>query len=381
MLAIMIAAIAIAACTAAALISIYSVWHLTRRERDVLLSIAAPLSVLKPLCGADEALESNLETFFAQRYPNFELVFGVEFESDPAVAIARRLIARHPEVRARLVVHGWRGLNPKVANLRGMLEAGAYDLVVISDSNVAVGPDYLAKMASRFSGGLGEQKELGLVTSLFAGAGAKTLGARLESLQLNGSIAGGIASSEVLSGCALLVGKSMMFRRSIFERLGGMESLSCVLAEDYVMGRMFREAGYQIHLCADVVENVAARTTLRAFFARQFRWALLRSKIKPLAYPLEILLNPSAVALLAMLCGASPMVLIWAFALTLARDGLQWQRLHGGAGIFAILLGVPKDLAMIACWAAAPFARSVAWRGKRLRVSAGTRVFAGTESL
>jgi ceramide glucosyltransferase len=332
---------------------------------------------LKPLCGADDSLEQNLETFFVQTYPQFELVFGVESKSDAAIKVVQKLIVRHPQVRARLVVHGRRGLNPKVANLRGILAAGAHDLVVVSDSNIAVAPDYLSRLAGRFLSGAPGEAEIGLVTNLFAGVGAKTLGATLESLQLNGAVAGSIASSEILSGgCAVLVGKSMLFRRSVFESLGGMESLASVLAEDYVMGRMFKEAGYQVRVCADVVHNIAVHTSVEAFFQRQLRWSMLRSRIKPLLYPFELLINPIAVALLGLALGSGAWILAWAVALTALRDSLQWWRLRGVNGIEAVLLGPAKDCLMILAWAIAPFISTINWRGHKLRVSAGTRVYA-----
>ena len=371
----LIVGIAVFVCTASALLSIASVFRITGRpepeEKEAL-----PLSVLKPLCGADESLEANLETFFLQDHPDFELVFGVERESDPAIPIVRRLMSRHPAVCARLVVHGRSGLNPKVANLRGILASGSRDLLVISDSNIAVGPHYLSRLAARFTQPDARGEEPGLVTSLFAGVGAQTVGARLECLQLCGAIAGGIATSEVVSrGHAFLVGKSMMFRRSLFEKLGGLESLSGVLAEDYVMGRMYKEAGYQVRVSSEVVHNVTVTTTPRGFLDRQIRWATLRSRLKPLLYPFELLLNPSAVALVGMLAGGRAWLLAWAFGLSLLRDGLQWWRLRGGQGISAALLGVPKDLLLVAVWAIAPFVTTVRWRGNRIRISAGTRVY------
>jgi ceramide glucosyltransferase len=378
-LSVLIVAASVALCTLAALISIGSIWQLTRarpEDTDTALPPLPPLSVLKPLCGADDSLEKNLETFFAQRYPDFELIFGVESGADAAIAVVRKLIAQHPGVRARLAIHGRRGLNPKVANLRGILEAGARDLVVISDSNIAVAPDYLARLARKFTAD--PAREPGLVTNLFAGVGARSRGARLESLQLDGPVAGGIASSEILSGgSAVLVGKSMIFRRSRFESLGGLESLSSVLAEDYVMGRMFKEAGYPVRVCSEVVRNVTVHTSVRAFFLRQLRWAMLRSRIKPLLYPFELLLNPIAVALFSFALGSGAWVFAWAFTLTLLRDLLQWLRLSGPRGIGAVGLGVVKDLLMIAAWALAPFSGTVVWRGHKLRVSAGTRVYAG----
>lgn len=359
-------------CTAVTLASVMSLYVVTWRRRGRGASSEAPaVSVLKPLCGADDALEDNLETFFRQRYPRYELVFGVVGD-DPASAVVRRLMARHPEVRARLVVHdGRRGLNPKVANLRGILAAGAHDLVVISDSNIAVPPGYLASMVAHMGEGVG------VVTSLFAGVGEETLGAALENLHLCGPIAASVAASQVLAGDAVVVGKSVMFRRSTFEELGGMESLASVLAEDYVMGRMFKEAGYEVRLCPDVIANVVKRTSVGRFLDRQMRWALLRSRLKPLLYPFEPLISPLAVALLAVLLGvAGPWPFYWAAGLTLLRDAACWIRLRGVAGLAAAApLGLVKDALVLAAWAAAPFRRSVSWRGTRLRVSAGTRLY------
>jgi ceramide glucosyltransferase len=358
-------------CTAATIASVASLYLATRRVARVSLDDAPPVSVLKPLCGADDALEANLETFFRQRYPRFELVFGVVGD-DPAAAVVRRLLARYPEVRARLVVHdGRRGLNPKVANLRGILAAGAHELVVISDSNIAVSPDYLAEMVAQMGPGVG------IVTSLFAGVGERSFGATLENLHLNGPIAASVAASQALGGDAVVVGKSVMFRRSVFEQLGGMESVASVLAEDYVMGRMFKEAGYAVRLCPHVIRNVVADVSVRRFVGRQLRWALLRSRLKPLLYPFEPLLSPLAVAMLAVLLGMDgPAPFFWAGALTLLRDAACWIRLRGVGGLAqAAPLGLLKEALVLGAWAAAPFRRSVSWRGTRLRVSAGTRLY------
>jgi ceramide glucosyltransferase len=358
-------------CSAVTIAWVASLFWATRRGARARVDAAPPVSVLKPLCGADDALEANLETFFRQRYPRFELVFGVVGD-DPAAAVVRRLLARHPEVPARLVVHdGRRGLNPKVANLRGILAAGAHDLVVISDSNIAVAPDYLAEMVAQMGPGVG------IVTSLFAGVGERSFGATLENLHLNGPIAASVAASQAFAGHAVVVGKSVLFRRSLFEELGGMESLATVLAEDYVMGRMFKEAGYRVRLSPHVIQNVVADASVRRFLDRQMRWGLLRSRLKPLWYPFEPLLSPLAVAILAALLGMDgPEPFFWAGALTLFRDAACWIRLRGVGGLAqAAPLGLLKDALALCASAAAPFRRSVAWRGTRLRVSAGTRLY------
>lgn len=360
-------------------VSIVSVFVLTRRPRGPLPRVREPVTVLKPLCGADDRLEDNLATFFVQTHPAYELVFGVEGKDDPAIAVVRRLRARFPEVRARLVVHdGGRALNPKVSNLRAMLETGSADLIVVSDSNIAVGERWLEELTAAFAAGDPLGHELGLVTNLFVGTSEETLGATLENLHLAGPVAGSLATSSVLLPNAGTVGKSMLFRRSVFESLGGFTSVGSVLAEDYVMGRMFSEAGYRVRIVGTPVANVCTRTTVQAFFKRQLRWDLIRSRMMPLSYPLEPLASPMLPALVAPLAGElSAEMFALGVALTVLRDAAQWWRLRGSDGLFAALpLGPAKEVALLAAWAIAPFLSRVAWRGKRYRVATGTRLYA-----
>ncbi|TNF27835.1 MAG: glycosyltransferase [Deltaproteobacteria bacterium] len=363
--------------TVATLLSIVAVYGVTQPRKRALAptSAAVPVSVLKPLCGADDDLEANLETFFRQSWPHYELVFGVEGETDPAIAVVRRLRERYPDVRARLVVHdGKRALNPKVSNLRAMLEAGTHDVVVISDSNVAVEPDYLRLML----GQLLAEPSVGLVSNLFAGVGEHTLGATLENLHLNGPVAGSVAITGDNGEHAVSVGKSMMFRRSVFEALGGLEAVGSLLAEDFVMGQMFAQAGYKVRLCGGVIQNVCRDTTVRRFLHRHLRWGLIRSRVTPALYPFEPLFSPMAVALLVPLLGLTGVgPLVWGVALTLLRDGLQWVRLRGRDGLLqALPLGPLKELLIVPVWAVAPFLRTVSWRGRSYRVSTGTRLYA-----
>jgi ceramide glucosyltransferase len=332
------------------------------------------VSVLKPLRGVDENLEGNLRTFFEQDHPQFELVFGVEGEDDPALAVVRRLRRAYPKTRARIVVHdGGRGINPKVGNLRAMLEHTAHDVVVISDSNIAAPPDYLRRMAAEL-----RDPRVGVVTSMFAGTGERTFGATIENLHLNGGVAAGAALPTELLGHPVVVGKSMMFRRSVFERLGGFESVASVLAEDYVIGRMFHEAGYRVRVCATPIRNVNARTSVRAMFDRHVRWGMIRIRLVPFAFVLEPLTMPLAVALAAPLFGSEVgLALAWGVGLTMVRDAVQWMALRGPSGLArALPLFVVRDAVVIGAWVTAFFRKHVSWRGHRVRVSAGTRLYA-----
>ncbi|MCA9522991.1 MAG: glycosyltransferase [Myxococcales bacterium] len=358
------------------------VWSKRRRaERGPGSDWCPPITILKPLCGVDDRLRGNLESFFQQCYPQFELIFGVEGSSDPAIAVVEELRRAYPDVRARLVLHnGGRGLNPKVSNLCAMLEAESHDLVVVSDSNVRVAPSYLREMSDAFVGEL----NVGLVTHLFYGTGERTVGATLENLQLNGWIAGNVAASHLIPGETAVIGKSLMFRRSELEPLGGLASLANILAEDHVLGQMYRRAGYAIRLAPRAVANVCAKTSLAAFGSRQLRWAVMRSRLVPMLYALEWISYPLAIPLLAVALGEHAatigVTLAWALTISMLRDAAGWLTLRGPKGLLAALPLVPlKELAMLAVWLAAPLIRQVDWRGNQLYVSSGTRLFANHE--
>ncbi len=375
---IMLAALAVVLCTTWTVLGFVNVVRIARRARSRRIEPSThrpPLSVLKPLCGADVGLEKNLESFFTQRYPDYELVFGVQDPHDPATAVVERLRQRYPHVPARLVIHtGGGGINPKVQNLRGMLPHVTHDLVVISDSNVRAPAHYLAELVDT----LHSRDDIGLVTNLFVGSGENTVGAALENVQLNGFCAAGAALPTAL-GDSLVVGKSMLLSRSTFDRLGGFERVADVLAEDYVMGKMFQHAGYGVRIAPTVLENVTSSMTVSAFMQRHLRWGMLRWRLRPAAYVLEPLTSPLA---------ALPLALVWlgpagfalALGLLMLRDVGGWVALRGFRRAWVpALLSPVREVTMLVVWARAIFKRHIVWRGHRVRLGAGTLLFAATD--
>jgi ceramide glucosyltransferase len=354
-----------------------AVWRVRHRPARPSSSVAdQPISVLKPVAGIDDGLEANLRTFFAQHYPRYEIVFGVQGEEDPALDLVRRLMREHPDVEARVVVHdGGRGINPKVSNLRAMLTAANHDLVVVSDSNIRVHPSYLQEMQAEMS-----PPAVGLVTSLFAGVGEKTLGALVENAHLNATVVAGVVVPSEVFGHPVAVGKSMMFRRSLIDKIGGLESVAYVLAEDYVIGRMFHEAGFDVRLCPQPVTNVIAKSALSTFCRRQLRWNMIRLRLQPFPFLLEPLTVPLFTAAMAILLGAPPYwMLAWALGITAARDAAQWIMMRGARGLLPALLVIPlREILVVAVWLATFPKRRISWRGNRVRVSAGTRLYMET---
>lgn len=331
-----------------------------------------PVSVLKPLCGADPSLEDNLASFFTQDHPAYELVFATERDDDPALAVVARLRARFPDVRVQVISHGCdEGQNPKVRNLRGALSRASHDLVLVSDSNVRAPRDYVSTLASMVAGG----DDVGLVTNLFVGVGGTGLGSALEAVQLAGFCAAGIALPTAM-GDAAVVGKSMMFSRAELDRLGGFERVADVLAEDYVIGKMFQHAGHRVLVAPVVLENTLGAMTLRAFAERHLRWSMMRFRLRPFAYLLEPLTSPLAVLPFAW-AALGVWALPWAVAALFVRDVVGSVALRGLREVHRpLLFGWLREAVILGVWTAALFKRHIVWRGHRVRVGAGTLLFA-----
>lgn len=349
--------------------------HTRRRAPDT--GAAAdrhPVSVLKPLCGADPSLRANLESFFAQRDVELELLFGVEDPSDPAADVVRSLQEAYPAISAKLITtRGERGSNPKVRNLMGLSRHARHDLVLVSDSNVSAPPTHVRELldahASRRGG-----RSVGLSTCTFVATGEESLGGWLDAIRLNGFVASG-ALLPTLFGQPLVIGKTMLFSRKRFDDLGGLERLADVLAEDYVAGRMVHHAGLGVAVANRPVASVIGAPRVHAVARRHLRWAMLRLRLNPAAYLVELASSPLTLAIAgAFVAGAggalAGLLLLW------IRDVGGWLALRGKPGALAVL-----PLSMLAegiTWLMgfAAFAkRHVAWRGTRLRVGPGTILY------
>lgn len=360
------------ACAAiGALWTLLSIVALLARRPPQSAPVVEPITVLKPLRGAEPGLEENLRTFFEQDFASFELVFGAEGRTDAALPIVERLRREYPSVRSRVVVHdGGSELNPKVRNLLAMLVPGSHDVVVISDSNIRVRPDYLARALQQL-----QQPRVGLVTHPIAGSATDRMASVLEASYLNTQVIAAIAVATHVFKHAAVVGKSMMFRRSVLDALGGLGSLSNVLAEDYVMGRMFQHAGLKVVLSDDVVVNTCTESTLQGVVDRITRWSMIRARVQPLGYLLEPLSSPLLILAMSPWL-PNPMVLAaTAIGLLLLRDALTHERLGLRMTWVHLAVAIPRELIWLYAWTTALGHRHVAWRGHRLRVSAGTRLY------
>ncbi|GAC1337168.1 MAG: ceramide glucosyltransferase [Myxococcales bacterium] len=348
-----------------------------RRRSD---GYAPPLSILKPVKGADDGLFENLCSLARQDYPDYQLIIGAADPRDPALEVARRVQAAHPRVRIT-VVAGCRplGLNPKVNLLAALAEHARWDHVLISDSNVRASPAYLRETAAELA-----DPGVALVTNLLVGEETDGLGGILENLHLNSFVASAASFARVLGGRACVIGKSMLFRRSDLDLLGGFATFSDVLAEDYLIGRAFELFGFKVAVSPHVLTTVNRGWTLERFANRHLRWAQMRRRLCLPAYLGELLFNPVVWVVLAACASAGERsqartATTWAAAVALkcGGDALLSARLRGRPERLRNVLLIPaKDLLMAGFWCVGAFRRTIDWRGNRLRIESGSRLVA-----
>ena len=352
--------------------ALFSVFWVTRRRRG-LADWTPPVTIYKPLKGLDEGLEENLRSFFRLDYPVYQLLFCVADPNDPAIPLVQKLLRDYSDSDARLIVGCPAfGLNPKVESLAAMERHRKHDTILVSDSNVRVKPSYLRETACYLA-----DPGVGLVTNLFAGVGEEHSGAALENLQLNGIIAGGVASAANL-GITCVVGKSMLMPVRVLEAIGGFASVRNLLAEDQAIGIRVRKAGYAIRLSHHVIENVNQHRSFRWFLNRHSRWFKIRRRLALPTFIVEPAFNLAVVGLVWALSGESGLAwggLTVLVGLGLFRDAVQTKRLRGTFPSFRHLVLSPvKDLFLMPVWFDALVNRRIHWRGHQFLVGNFTRL-------
>jgi len=351
----------------------YLAFEINRREDFSDRNTWPGISVFKPLKGLDDNLEANLRTFLVQDYRDYELIFGVNDEDDPAIELIRKLQAEYPEIKSRLVIDTHRsGYNPKVNNLCNMYKWARYDCLVISDSNVRVKRDYLRDLIANL-----DRPGVGMVTSLIRGTGARSLGAILENVHLNSFIASSIYTVHRLFRVPVTIGKSMCFRRETLERLGGFERFREYLIEDALLGQEISDMGLKIAHTSAAIENVNNSWSLRHFANRHVRWATMRRHLNLVNYAAEIVSNPIMLAFVYLLLSRDVFSLAVFISVAMIKTILDAValRLTGSDGQWYHPLWVPvKDLIMGFIWAVPFLRRRVVWRGNHFLISGMTRV-------
>jgi ceramide glucosyltransferase len=228
-----------------------------------------PVSILKPLRGTGPEMYESFRSHCLQNYPDYEIIFGVGDENDAAIPLVERLKTEFPEHSIRLIYCGKNlGANVKVSNLAQMVREARHEYLIVNDSDIRVGPDYLRRILGPFN-----DPNTGLVTCLYRGVANTTLGSRLESLGITDFCAGVLVAQTVEGGIRFGLGSTLAFRRRELAAIGGFETLVDYLADDYQIGSLIAGLGQHVQLSNEVVETILPHYTARGFFDHQLRWA------------------------------------------------------------------------------------------------------------
>ena len=331
-----------------------------------------PVSVLKPLKGIDPDMYASFRSHCLQDYPEYEVIFGVNSPTDPAVEQVERVRREFPDLPVRLILCS-RGLgaNTKTGNLAQMLRAARHDVIVVNDSDIRVPPDYLRRVTAPLA-----DPEIGLVTCLYRGIANQTLGSRLESLGISTDFAAGVLVARQIEGIKFGLGSTLAFRRGDLEAIGGFEGLADYLADDYQLGVRIARQGWKVELSDVVVETYLPEYSTSEFVAHQLRWARTIRDARFWGYVgLGLTFGlPWAVLALAFSGGA-----LWAwglFAVTLAmRVAVAWKvgrSVLDDRQVLSLLYLLPlRDVVAFLVWIASFAGHTIHWRGEVFQLRKG----------
>jgi len=332
-----------------------------------------PVSILKPLKGTDPDIYESFRSHCLQDYPEYEIIFGVSNADDPAVASVQQLQREFPERAIRLVVSPTKlGANVKVSNLEQMLQSARHEHLIVNDSDIRVERDYLQRVMAPLAGA-----QVGMVTCLYRGVAAPTLGSRLEALGISTDFCAGVMVARQLEGGLRFgLGSTLAFRRVDLERIGGFQSIVDFLADDYELGRRIAGLGLQVVLSDVVVETHLPAYDLRGFLDHQLRWAQGVRDSRTGGY-VGLVFTFGLMWALLNLIAAHAASWSWAVlgvtvglrlavALAIGCAVLRDTRLLGNLWLLPV-----RDLVAVGVWIASFAGHTVTWRGDRFELKNG----------
>ena len=353
-------------------VAAYCAWDFFRRRGKATAEFCPPLSVLKPMHGVEREAYENLASFCRQDYPEYEILFAVDNERDSAIPIIEKLIRDFPNLPIRLFVGSdIRGWNNKVTKLCRLAREARHDLLVASDGDVRVRPDYLWGVALPF-----RDPSVGAVTCLYVGMTEGNVWSELEDLNLSTDFLASVLVARKLEGVKFALGATMAVTRARLAEIGGFEGLTDWAADDHELGRRIAAQGYRVDLAPCVVETWCSASTAREFFLHHLRWGVVTRHSRPWGYAGLLFTRGLPWAIAAVAAAPSRVVAI-GYLVTYLVTRLSVAFTMGAYGLKDPLLPrrwwlVPvQDGVGFFIWAAALFFNRVSWRGTEFYVRKG----------
>ena len=341
----------------------FAIWQLLKFSKRPLADNAPtpPVTVLKPVCGLEPGLYENLLSFCEQDYPDYQVIFGVSDSNDPALDIIHQLIRDLPDKDLEVVIDSRMiGSNRKVSNLANIYGQSKHDVLVMADSDMQVGRDYLRSVIMPL-----QDPKVGVVTCLYSGIARDGLASVLGAAFINEWFLPSVLVALSFSKIKYCFGSTMVVRRQLLEQIGGFARLSQLLADDYMLGKIISDAGYKVCLSNYVVGNIVYEPNIKALFRHELRWAVTVRSVQPIGYTFSFVTYAVPMALLYAVASAfraDSVIMIGAAAMLrilmhfTARYSL---RLNGWAWFWLMPF---RDILSFMVWAASFFSKNIHWR-------------------
>jgi len=359
------------------LLALYSSWHFFRKAKRAPSGRAftPPVSNLQPIRGLDHEAYENFASLCRQDYPDYELLFCVGSHDDPAVPVIEQLARDFPERRIRLFFGSGRsGVNDKVAKLARLVSEAGNEVLVINDSDVRVGPDYLRTVVGPL-----EDPAVGAVTCFYASTEDKTIAEKLQSVGMMSDFFAGILVSQQLEGVRFALGTTIATTRARLAEFGGYDSLINRPGDDFLVGNLIADGGHTVKLLPHSVLAVSDYASFRQLLHKRLRWMVVMRHMRPWGHAGLVFTQglPWALAAIAVhpsLAAASA----WLGAYALLRGAMMWT-----IGIRGLRQpGLWKRMPLIPAWDALAFLiwlasftrRSLRWRDGKYYIRDGQLV-------
>jgi ceramide glucosyltransferase len=323
------------------------------------------VTVLKPLCGREPGLLSRLLAFGDQQYGGpLQIICGLQTRSDAAKAVVSRLQAERPDLAVEVAVdaRGY-GTNRKVCNLINMATAARHNVVVLSDSDIDVGPTYLQDVVTEL-----QKPGVGAVTCLYHGIAGAGFWSRLSAMSINTYFLPNVVVARSIGLAQPCFGATIAMRSETLAEIGGFDAFADCLADDYAIGEAVRAGGYDVAIPSFSVGHVCFEQTAAELWRHQMRQSCTIRTIDPVGYAGAMITHPFALALVGALLG-SPFGLLIAALAVVCRTGvaIAVERAFGLARQPYWLIPF-RDLIAFTTFVSGFFGSTVSWRGSRYRV-------------
>jgi ceramide glucosyltransferase len=330
-----------------------------------------PVTILKPLCGAEPGLYEHLRSFCRLDYPDYQIVFGVRDPADPALAVVTRLMREFPALAIDVVVDPTQhGTNLKISSLINMLGHARHDLLAMADSDTFVRGDYLRTVTAPLL-----DPKIGLVTCLYRGVPTGRIWSRLGAMYINEWYMPSVLLAWLFGHQGYVSGQTLCLRRETLQAIGGLWPIVNHLADDYRLGELIRRLGLRIVLSTYVLTAEHHEPTLDALTRHELRWMRTLRALRPRSFRMIFLTFSLPLALLGCLCAATEATLAttaWALLAATVTARLVVYAVHrigDERSLLADLWLLPvRDLLLCWVWCQSLFTSRITWRGNEFAV-------------